>query len=149
MTIDDSIADKREKALQCMQKQREKWKKRFDAKHRKPMVYQVDDLVVIENDLQATGESRKLDIRYRGPYVVTKVLGNDRYLIEDIDGMQHKQKRFCSVYASDKIKPGCIIQPELDEHDSDEDESSDIETMLMSELAELSRTTSCNPATSE
>lgn len=67
----NNISEKREKAVECIQTQRENWKQRFDAKHRKPVVYKVDDLVVIENDLQATGESRKLDVRYRGPYVIT------------------------------------------------------------------------------
>ncbi|XP_037728100.1 uncharacterized protein LOC119559042 isoform X4 [Drosophila subpulchrella] len=46
------------------------------------------NLVVVENEPAATGESRKLEPRYLGPYIVVKVLGNDRYVIEDIPGIQ-------------------------------------------------------------
>lgn len=126
-----SIADKRATALEKLQQQREKWKKRFDSKHKTPTEYKVDDLVVISNDLQSTGDSRKLDARYRGPYVVSKVLGKDRYLIEDVNGMQRKQKKFCSVYSADKMKLWCALPPTIDEDDSEDTDGDDIETMSM------------------
>ena len=80
--------------------------------------------MVIENDLQSTGESRKLDVRFKGPYRVSKVLGNDRYLLEDVEGISTSQKKFCSVYASDKMKPWCALLPEST---SDDEDDTDIE----------------------
>jgi len=38
---------------------------------------------------QKPSESRKLEPRYRGPCIVVKVLGNDRYVIEDIPSIQN------------------------------------------------------------
>jgi len=32
----------------------------------------------------ATGDTHKLDPAFKGPYIVTKVLCNDRYVIEDL-----------------------------------------------------------------
>jgi len=67
--------------------ERAKWKQRFDTKHANPSIYSTGNLVVVENEPASTGESRKLEPRYRGPYIVVKVLENDRYVIEDIPGI--------------------------------------------------------------
>lgn len=92
-------------------------------KHRSPRIYREDDLVVIENEPSSTGESKKLEPKYRGPYIVRKALGKDRYLLEDIPGHQVTSKKFCSVYASDKMKPWCSNSPELESDDEIEDDS--------------------------
>jgi hypothetical protein len=69
-------------------------------------------------DNPATGESRKLERRNRGPYLVSKVIGNDRYLMDDVPGSQQTQKPFNLIYASDQMKPWC----DLDEDDDSEEE---------------------------
>nr|XP_041632306.1 uncharacterized protein LOC121502671 [Drosophila kikkawai]XP_041633177.1 uncharacterized protein LOC121503111 [Drosophila kikkawai] len=97
------------------------------------------NLVVVENEPAATGESRKLEPRYRGPYIVVKVLGNDRYVIEDIPGIQITGRKYSSVYSSDKIKPWCSNVPELDVPDDDEDRIEDDPNAGLAELSRVSR----------
>lgn len=101
---------------------KQKWKERFDSKHKTPTVYMKDDLVVIENEPKATGESKKLEPRYRGPYVVEKVLDRDRYVISDLEDIQRSQRPYCSVFSSDKMKPWCKLTPEEDDDDDDDDD---------------------------
>jgi len=45
-------------------------KKCYDAKHAKPTVYRLGDLVLVENDPFSTGTSRKLEPRYKGPFII-------------------------------------------------------------------------------
>ena len=70
--------------------------------------------------------------RYRGPYMNTRVLGNDRYLVEDIPEIQLTSRRCCSVYSADKIKR-CDGSPELGYQDNAEADYD-----FQSNLAELS-----------
>ncbi|KAH8251984.1 hypothetical protein KR026_009035, partial [Drosophila bipectinata] len=98
--------------------QRAAAKRRYDAKHAKPTPYKLGDIVLAENEPSSTGTSRKLEPRYKGPFIVNKVLRNDRYLVEDIPHAQRKQRHYKSVYASDKMKRWC----ELPEDDQDDDE---------------------------
>lgn len=102
--------------------EKKKWKERFDRKHKSPKLYEANDLVVIENVAPATGDSRKLEPKFRGPYLVKKVLGSDRYLVTDLDDIQRNQRPFVSVFAADKMKPWCALSPEIDEDDEDEDD---------------------------
>jgi len=86
---DDSISEsdiemKRQQAAANITNEQKKWKIRFDAKHAQPTKYEVNDLVVITFVPSATGESHKLDAAYKGPYIVTKVFNNDRYMVEDL-----------------------------------------------------------------
>ncbi|KPU74857.1 uncharacterized protein Dana_GF26348 [Drosophila ananassae] len=94
-------------------------KKRYDAKHAKPTQYKLGDIVLVENEPISTGTSRKLEPRYKGPFIVNKVLPNDRYLVEDIPQAQRKQRHYKSVYASDKMKRRCEL-PEDDQDDGDD-----------------------------
>lgn len=102
-----------------------KWKQRYDSRHRTPKIYAEKDMVLIENVAPSTGDSRKLEPKYRGPYEVKKVLDCDRYLIGDIDDAARTQRPFLSVFASEKIKPWCTLGPECEE--DDEDDGSDAE----------------------
>lgn len=117
-----NIQEKREKAIENIRAEKNKWKDRFDARHAKPPKYDVHDLVVIELEPGATGESRKLKPKFKGPYVIKKCLGNDRYLIEDIDGLKSSGATFSSVYAAEKLKPRCKNVPELYEISDDDDD---------------------------
>lgn len=49
-------------------------------------------MVLIRNELLSTGECRKLEPRYKLSYVVAKVLEKNRYILEDIKGIQVSQK---------------------------------------------------------
>lgn len=100
-----------------------KWKERFDKQHKTPKQYHERDQVVVENLPTSTGESRKLEPKYRGPYIVSKVLDKDRYLITDLEDIQRTQKPYVSVYTSDKMKPWCRLSPEVDDEEENRDGS--------------------------
>ena len=120
-----TVLTRRGQALENINEQRAKWKKRFDEKHEEPKTYQVDDLVVLENEPPATGTSRKLEPKYRGPYRIAKVLGRDRYLIQDVDGAPVSNRKVPSVYSSDKMKPWCRYPPDMDNDDNEPSEEDD------------------------
>lgn len=43
---------------------------------------------MIRNNDSSTGMSKKIIPKMKGPFVVTQVLENDRYEVEDIEGFQ-------------------------------------------------------------
>lgn len=102
-----------------------KWKVRFDSKHRTPTKYDEGDMVLIENVAAATGESRKLEPKYRGPYIIKKVLDMDRFLVGDIENAPRTQKPFLSVFTSDKLKRWCSLGPDDDDNQAEEEDSDD------------------------
>ncbi|KAM8718544.1 hypothetical protein ACLKA7_001709 [Drosophila subpalustris] len=112
----------REDAAARINDQRAEAKKRYDAKHSKPTIYETGDLVLVENEPYSRGTSRKLEPHYKGPFLVSKVLPHDRYLIEDIPHAQRTQRHYKSVYASDKMKPWYKIPPEDPDEDDDQDD---------------------------
>uniref|UniRef100_A0A034WRX5 RNA-directed DNA polymerase n=1 Tax=Bactrocera dorsalis TaxID=27457 RepID=A0A034WRX5_BACDO len=114
----DEMNEIQTEAVSRINQQREKAKQRFNEKHRKPTQYNVGDLVLAENEPVSTGGSRKLEPLYKGPFMVTKVIGHDRYLVEDIPGSKRKQRHYTSIYASDKLKPWCNL-PNFDGFDND------------------------------
>ncbi|CAD7093720.1 unnamed protein product [Hermetia illucens] len=107
--------------------------------------YQEGDLVVITNVAPSTGFSRKLEPRYRGPYVISKVLRFDRYVVEDIEGLQRRQRRFNSVFHAEHLKPWCTAAPFLDNDTDGSDNEEDPGNVPgqesdLSGVAELSQT---------
>lgn len=75
-----------------------------------PYKYKTGDFVVIRNVDTTIGTSKKLIPKYRGPYVVHKVLENDRYVIKDIENCQLTQIPYNSVLEAARMrlwmKPG-------------------------------------------
>ncbi|CAD7087617.1 unnamed protein product [Hermetia illucens] len=128
----------RQKAAERIMNEKTRWKLRFDAKHKSPTTYEEGDLVVVENVPTATGESHKLEPKYKGPYIISKVLRHDRYVIEDLADIRGR-RRYSSVYTSDKLKPWCYLSPEIDCYEeSDENDEPEIGSISMSGEAELS-----------
>lgn len=119
-TEPDHVIPNHEEIAKRIDDLKSKWKERYDKCHKTPKNYNENDLVVIENIPAATGEPRKLEPRYRGPYVVSKVLDNDRYLISDLEDIQRNQRPFQSVFTSEKMKPWCALSPDIDELDEEE-----------------------------
>ncbi|XP_033226608.1 uncharacterized protein LOC117179074 [Belonocnema kinseyi] len=72
-------------------------KERFDKKRKAPREYEVGDLLMILSDSPSTGESRKLAPKKRRPYQIIKVLRNDRYAMENIEGEKQSNKRYQGV----------------------------------------------------
>ena len=62
-------------------------------------MYQEGELVLVEQKQPTTGESRKLDKRARGPYEIKKFIGNDRYVVENIEGEQRSKGPYKGIAA--------------------------------------------------
>ncbi|XP_024891342.1 uncharacterized protein LOC112467105 [Temnothorax curvispinosus] len=86
-------------------------KVRYDKTRRDAKLYKKGDLVLVRitSDL-ATGSSRKLYPKFKGPFRIHKILINDRYEIEDL---RENRKRGRTVAAADNLKPWITIQGEL------------------------------------
>lgn len=63
-----------------------KYKERFDKNHYKHEGYNVGDIVYVKSPPVLTGKPTKTQRKFRGPYVVTEVLGKDTYRINTIEG---------------------------------------------------------------
>lgn len=66
--------------------------------------YSVGDYVVIRNVDTVIGTNKKLIPKYRGPYVVHKLLGHDRYVIRDVENCQLTQLPYDGVVEANKIR---------------------------------------------
>ncbi|XP_055714586.1 uncharacterized protein K02A2.6-like [Phlebotomus papatasi] len=104
LEAENDVSEVRSKAMERMNKLREKQNVKVNAKKLRPTKYDVNDLVLVRYDPPATGGSRKMMVRYRGPYVVKKILGSDRYVVGDTPATQITQKPFESVYAAENMK---------------------------------------------
>jgi len=60
--------------------------------------------VLVRWDAPATGYSRKLEPKYRGPYQIIKALRFDRYVVGDIPGEQISHKPYKRVVGFDRLK---------------------------------------------
>lgn len=81
-------------------------KARFDSTRTKAKVYSEGDLVLIKIQSQNNdGKSRKLLPVYKGPFKITKVLGNDRYEVSDLRGCERSNRMYTGTAAAENIKP--------------------------------------------
>lgn len=62
------------------------------------------DHVVISNHVVAPGVNKKLLPKCKALYVTTKVLENDRYVVNDIEGFQEARVLFTGINGPDQIK---------------------------------------------
>ena len=100
----DDQVEIRNEALKITQLKQVKMKEHFDKK-RKSCKFEPNDLVLVrKNKVSNDGQSKKLMPRFEGPYRVEKCLGNDRYLLKDIDGAQRSQTPYTGVHAIDSLK---------------------------------------------
>lgn len=68
-------------------------------------MYKAGEYVLVRDLQVKAGESRKLKSNYKGPYVVAKVLGNNRYVVKDIPGFNITSRAYNTILSSDKLKP--------------------------------------------
>jgi len=71
---------------------------------RKPSIYKEGDYVLIRDTRIKPRENTKVKLKYKGPFVVHKVLGNNRYVIQDIPGYNVSSRPYNSILSSDKLK---------------------------------------------
>lgn len=79
-------------------------KRYFDAKHRMSTKYSIGDIVLIKNKVTQAGLNHKLIESFKGPYIVTKLLPNERYVVEDIPGQKLSNVTYKGVHAPFNMK---------------------------------------------
>lgn len=85
-------------------------KERYDQIRRDATKYKDGDLVLVQiTSDPATGNSKKLHPKFKGPFRVRRVLINDRYEVEDL---REGGRRSRTVTAADRMKPWITVQGE-------------------------------------
>lgn len=98
------ISDMRQKTKRKLDQVSEQMKRSFDKKRKKSVGYYVGDLVLWAGATTDEKEvSKKLKVRYGGPYKITKALGNDRYEIVPLKGIKG-YKKFKTVVAAESLR---------------------------------------------
>lgn len=100
--LDKRIDDVRSEMSEHIQLNQQRQKEVFD-KGRKRLTFQVGELVRIEREIPASGQSKKLVPKLRGPYRIATVLDNDRYVVEDTPLSRKGNRAFTGIFSVDKI----------------------------------------------
>lgn len=75
------------------------------AKHSKPRKYEIGQHVLVHRArCSKYGKSKKLEPKNHDPFVITKVLDNDRYLVEDMASAKRSRTAYTGIVPSDKLK---------------------------------------------
>lgn len=68
------------------------------------MMYKIGDFFLITDSTLKPGEDTKLKPKYKRPYMITKVLNKNHYVVQDVTGFNITQKPYNSILSSDRIK---------------------------------------------
>lgn len=119
----EPVAVRRNKASRKIQSATEKMKRNYDKRRKNSTIYKKGDLVLWKQapTSSASKVNTKLDDVYSGPYVISKILGNDRYQIRSIKGLRG-YKKFLGIVASDAIRPYRSIAPVVDSASSSDEQ---------------------------
>jgi hypothetical protein len=86
-------------------------RRRFDRHRSKARQYSQNDLVLIRVTCSpATGTSRKLCAKWRGPFRVTAVLGHDRYAVQDIPGAIRSRVSYSWTCGAENMRPWIHVE---------------------------------------
>ncbi|KAJ8937624.1 hypothetical protein NQ318_003741 [Aromia moschata] len=126
---DENLLETRATTSKRIQSLQSRQKQRYDAKRKAPNTYVVGQHVLIRKTIGTNdGKSRKLLPKFSGPYVITKILDHDRYVVKDLPGSTKSQKPYEGVIAIDKLKPYDTALESDDENITDDDNNSEHET---------------------
>lgn len=99
---DLDLQEIRQEAKERIDKDQKRQKAYFDAKRRIAPEYNVGDIVMIPVQQKATGKSKKLEAKFKGPFRIVAKLPHDRYEVQDERDMQTRGRK--TVVAVDQIK---------------------------------------------
>lgn len=94
----------RQEALKAIERAQDYAAHRASIKNKPAKEYEVGDFVVILNVDTTVGSSKKFIPRYRGPYVVHKIIGHDRYVIRDVENCQLTQLPYDGVVEANRMR---------------------------------------------
>lgn len=61
--------------------------------------------MLIRDSIVKPGESKKLKSQFKEPYITTKVLNKNRYVVQDMPGHNIVARPYNSILSPDRIKP--------------------------------------------
>ncbi|KYN01995.1 hypothetical protein ALC62_07212 [Cyphomyrmex costatus] len=76
-----------------------------DNRRKEAHEYLVGDLVSIKNFDSTAGASRKLLPIFKGTYKIAEKLGNDRYVVTDVDGFQNTLRPYRRIWQAANLRP--------------------------------------------
>ncbi|XP_011699158.1 PREDICTED: uncharacterized protein LOC105456655, partial [Wasmannia auropunctata] len=107
--IDNDIINQREKcrdtAVEATHRIQAYNKLYYDKRHRKPTQYKEGEYVMICDTQNVPGASRKFKSNYKGPYLISKTLNNNRYVVTDIPGFSLSSRAYNTILSPDRLKP--------------------------------------------
>ena len=101
----ESLKVIREEAAENQKKAQSYNETYYNKTKRRPNQYQEGDFVMVKNFDSTVGISRKRIPKHKGPYVVEKVLNNDRFLLKDIEGFQVSRNPYQGVWSAQNMRP--------------------------------------------
>lgn len=104
---DKGTMNKEVDPTEALRKNREKELRKITQREKKPERFQKGDLVLIKWEAPASGQSRKLEPKYKGPYQIARELRYDRYVVTDVEGEQLGQRPFSGIIGFDRLKRVC------------------------------------------
>jgi len=116
----------RREVLPLMEKAKEDMKKRYDTKRHDNSRYVVGEVVVMKRAPSCTGESTKLQDRYRGPLVINEVLPGNVYRVMELD--TEKKSRFATTAHVSQLKSWRLVDAEGEGDEPGVEEKSESET---------------------
>lgn len=94
----DGVAD-------MIQERQSSQKEYYDKRHAAVTSYSVGQHVLVQAVKDSNeGNSKKLEPRYKGPFLNKKVLDNDRYVISELPGSKRSRVAYTGIYPSEKKK---------------------------------------------
>ncbi|XP_062707754.1 uncharacterized protein LOC109406092 isoform X1 [Aedes albopictus] len=131
----------RDEAAEHNQRQQNYNKRMYDRHCKKNTGYSEGDLVMLRR-VNVPGERNKLKPKFRGPYIVKKVLDKNRYVVGDLDKFQVTGARFEGIFdplnmrlyqkAKDEEMKASVLEKEEEQYQDvqfleDEKEDSELE----------------------
>jgi len=93
-SIERDLESIREKAGNNILKSQECNQYYFNKRRKRPHQYKKGDYVGIRNFDSTPGAPKKLIRVFKGPYEITEILENDRYIVEDVENSQASQRSY-------------------------------------------------------
>ncbi|KYQ51840.1 hypothetical protein ALC60_09041 [Trachymyrmex zeteki] len=102
--LEKQRAINREAAVEATRQLQSYNKQYYDRKHRRSTLYKKGNLVFMKDNRPKPGVNQKFRPKYRGPYMVIKILDKNRYLVQDILGFNLTMRSYDSILSPDRLK---------------------------------------------